>query len=192
MPKGAAAPKVRGPYSAQACTICRTKKSKCDGVKPVCGSCEASGRANECVWGRPSASRKPRTEAHFEALRRRADLLQGYVERLEATLAKCVCQDVTAHLQFRPDHLGEYGEREDSDKEGLVDSDDEIAQELYVPMQSLKLDDRSGGLLLHAITPPNKFDQIEAPHQPEARQVGRRVLYIMRRRHGHGPLSPRY
>ncbi|KAF7360517.1 Zn(2)-C6 fungal-type domain-containing protein [Mycena venus] len=44
MPKGLALPKGRGPYATQACTICRAKKSKCDGVKPVCGSCAASGK----------------------------------------------------------------------------------------------------------------------------------------------------
>ncbi|KAF7360528.1 Zn(2)-C6 fungal-type domain-containing protein [Mycena venus] len=44
MPKGLSLPKGRGPYATQACTICRAKKSKCDGVMPVCGSCAASGK----------------------------------------------------------------------------------------------------------------------------------------------------
>ncbi|KAJ7028670.1 hypothetical protein C8F04DRAFT_1289671 [Mycena alexandri] len=181
MPKGGAPPKVRGSYSSQACTICRSKKSKCDGVKPVCGSCEASGRANECVWGKASASRKPRTEAHFEALRRRGDLLEGYVERLEAMLAKCVCQDTTSHVQFRPpERPAEYSETEDSDIEGLLDSDEEIAQELQVGLQGpikhltlIQLDDRSGGLLLHGITAPVRFDSQthnEVSQRPEIRQ----------------------
>ncbi|KAJ7845918.1 hypothetical protein B0H13DRAFT_2094598 [Mycena leptocephala] len=158
MPKGLAFPKGRGPYAAQACTICRSKKSKCDGVKPVCGSCVASGRDEECSWGRDTAPRKPRTEAHFEALRKRADSLQAYVDRLEGILAKCVCQDVSPHLQFRPDQFGEQSEKEggDSDTE-VLNEDEEITQELSLPTQVLKLDDRLGGLVLHGITAPFRF-----------------------------------
>ncbi|KAJ7721047.1 hypothetical protein B0H16DRAFT_1699809 [Mycena metata] len=171
MPKESVEPKIRAPYSSQACTICRSKKSKCDGVKPVCGSCEVSGRANECVWGKASTSRKPRTEAHFEALRRRVDLLEGYVERLEAMLAKCVCQNATTHVQFRPSEPpAEYSEKEDSDPEDLLDSDEEIAQDLYAPMQSLKLDDRAGGLFIHGITLPVRLDSQEVSQPPESRQ----------------------
>ncbi|KAJ7481470.1 fungal-specific transcription factor domain-containing protein, partial [Mycena latifolia] len=153
-------PKSRAPYAAQACTICRAKKSKCDGVKPVCGSCIVSGRGEECSWGRSDAApRKPRTEAHFEALRKRADSAQAYADLLEGILAKCVCQDVTSHLQFRPRQLEEPAsgkEGVDSETE-ILDSDEEITQELTVPVQCLKLDDNLGGLLLHGITAPFRF-----------------------------------
>ncbi|KAJ7178072.1 fungal-specific transcription factor domain-containing protein [Mycena filopes] len=157
MPKGTSTnTKSRKPYAPQACTICRAKKSKCDGVKPVCGSCVASGRNEDCSWGKEAGPRKVRTEAHFEALRKRVDSLQAYVDSMEALLAKCVCQDVTSHLQLRPPQSGVEGE----DAQDVSDS--EIAQELTVPMQSLKacfaqLDDRTGGLLLHGITAPFRF-----------------------------------
>ncbi|KAJ6588295.1 fungal-specific transcription factor domain-containing protein [Mycena capillaripes] len=158
MPKGPALPRGRGPYATQACAICRAKKSKCDGVKPVCGSCAASGRDDECSWGRDTAPRKPRTEAHFEALRKRADSLQAYVDRLEAILGKCVCQDVSCHLQFRPQQLGERSGKDGGDSDtDVLDSDEEITQELTVPTQCLKLDDRLGGLLLHGVTAPFRF-----------------------------------
>jgi len=142
MPKGLVQPRSRGPYATQACTICRAKKSKCDGMKPVCGSCVTSGRADECSWGRDTAPRRPRTEAHFEALRKRADSLQAYVE-----------------LQFRPQQPGELSGQEgglDSDAD-VLDSDEEITQELTVPTQRLKLDERSGGLLHHGITAPSSI-----------------------------------
>ncbi|KAJ7465253.1 hypothetical protein FB451DRAFT_433027 [Mycena latifolia] len=148
MPKG----RTRGPYSTQACTICRAKKSKCDGVKPVCGSCGASSRDNECSWGRDTDSRKPRTEAHFEALRKRTDSLQAYADLLERMLAKCVCQDVQAHRpQKEP-----WGQEENYDSDAL-NSDEEITQELTVPVQCLKFDDNLGRLLLHGITAPFRF-----------------------------------
>ncbi|KAJ6588309.1 hypothetical protein B0H19DRAFT_203041 [Mycena capillaripes] len=158
MPKGPALRRSRGPYVTQACTICRAKKSKCDGEKPVCGSCAASGRDDECSWGRHTAWRKPRTEAHFEALRKRADSLQEYVDRLEAILGKCVCQDVSFHLQFRPQQLGVQSGTDGGDSDtDVFDSDEEITQELTVPTQYLKLDDRLGGLLLHGVTAPFRF-----------------------------------
>ncbi|KAJ7201487.1 hypothetical protein B0H12DRAFT_531505 [Mycena haematopus] len=64
MPKGLANPKGRGPYSTQACTICRSKKVKCDGVKPVCGSCAASGRDDEVRWMKTLSGK---TETIFSA-----------------------------------------------------------------------------------------------------------------------------
>ncbi|KAK7024943.1 Zn(2)-C6 fungal-type domain-containing protein [Favolaschia claudopus] len=156
MPKGAGT-RTRGPYASQACTICRAKKSKCDGVKPVCGSCVASGRDHECSWGRDTAPRKPRTEAHFEALRKRSDSQQAYIERLEGIIAKCVCQDVSGHLDFRPTQFsaGEILPKEEepeSDTDLLHSDEEEITTELTVPTQRLKLDDRLGNLVLHGVT----------------------------------------
>ncbi|KAJ7764577.1 fungal-specific transcription factor domain-containing protein [Mycena maculata] len=165
MPKGASHPRARKPYATQACTVCRTKKSKCDGVKPVCGSCVSSGRDDECLWGRDIAARKPRTEAHFEALRKRADSLQAYSELLEGTLAKCVCQDVSAHFEFRPQQSEELDCADGaSSSSEFIDSDEEITQELTVPAQRLKLDNNLGGLLLHGITSPFRFIN-RLPHE---------------------------
>ncbi|KAJ7481446.1 hypothetical protein FB451DRAFT_128986 [Mycena latifolia] len=149
----------RGTYAAQACNVCRSKKIKCDGIKPICGSCGGSGRDSECSWGRNIPVRKPRTEAHFESLRKRADALQAYVDFLEGMLSKCMCQDVSTRAQYRPDQAREYysgREASDSDLDTL-DSEEEITRELCVPVQALKLDDKSGGLLHHGSTAPMRF-----------------------------------
>jgi hypothetical protein len=94
----------------------------------------------QCSWGRHVPPRKPRTEAHFEALRKRECSLQAYVDLLEGILAKCICQD-GSYLQFRP-RLGEQDAREalggDSSDTDVLDSDEEITQELTVPLQRLK------------------------------------------------------
>ncbi|KAJ7481445.1 hypothetical protein FB451DRAFT_990665, partial [Mycena latifolia] len=147
----------RGSYAPQACNICRSKKIKCDSVKPVCGSCCASGRDAECSWGRNVTVRKPRTEAHFEALRKRADALQSYADLLEGLLSKCVCQDVSAHAQCRPDEPGEHLSGKSDSDEDTLDSDEEITLELCMPAQALKLDDKSGGLLHQGSTAPMRF-----------------------------------
>ncbi|KAJ7704479.1 hypothetical protein B0H17DRAFT_1039765 [Mycena rosella] len=148
----------RGSYASHACNICRSKKIKCDSIKPVCGSCGASGRDAECSWGRDVAVRKPRTEAHFESLRKHADALKAYAELLEGMLAKCVCQDASTHALQRPEQAREHSSRDGSESDGdTLDSDEEITQELCMPTQSLKLDDRSGGLLHHGATAPMRF-----------------------------------
>ncbi|OJJ01950.1 hypothetical protein ASPVEDRAFT_41488 [Aspergillus versicolor CBS 583.65] len=36
-----------------ACVPCRTKKIKCDGLRPVCGACSKNRRTeSECIWKR--------------------------------------------------------------------------------------------------------------------------------------------
>nr|GAT52865.1 predicted protein [Mycena chlorophos] len=169
------APRARGPYASQACNVCRSKKSKCDGVRPVCSSCAASGRDPECTWGRDTSARKPRTEAHFEALQKRADALQAYADGLEEILSHCACQDVSARLQHLksasilesppPAASGSPNSgAEDSDTE-WNDLDEVITQELTVPLKRLKLD--NGKLLYSGITDP--FRYIE-PSEPDRLQ----------------------
>ncbi|KAF7360524.1 Zn(2)-C6 fungal-type domain-containing protein [Mycena venus] len=146
-------------------------QSKCDGVKPVCGSCAASGKNDKCSWGRDTGRKY--TEAHIEALKKRAESLQAYGDQLEAMLARCVCQDVSSQLQFRPQEPGEQSEQGGESETDALDLDEEITRELAVPVEHLKarhsiqflrnleivlrqtqLDDRSGGLLLNVIAAP--------------------------------------
>ncbi|KAJ7151924.1 fungal-specific transcription factor domain-containing protein [Mycena crocata] len=66
-------------------------------------------------------------------------------------LSKCLCQNpggAEGHLQFRPEEMDEDGEEDDM-------SDTGIAQELCVPTENLKLEERD--LLLHGITAPFRF-----------------------------------
>ncbi|KAJ7268225.1 hypothetical protein B0H12DRAFT_1097560 [Mycena haematopus] len=171
MPKGLANPRSRKPYAIQACAICRAKKSKCDGAKPVCGSCAASGRDVECSWTQDAAPKKL-TPAHFEALRKRNDSLQAYVDLLEERLARCTCQDTSSHLQFRPQRPEDQGGEGGGDSASYaLDSEEEITQELTVHTQRLKLDDPSDDPLLHGgffrvdNNPQNKAARI--PQVPE-------------------------
>lgn len=84
------------------------RKTKCDGVQPTCGSCIASGRQGEvlllskiapsisncyqCSWTAGEPVRVPRTEAHFEALRKRIEILQDQVNTLQELVDKCNAQ----------------------------------------------------------------------------------------------------
>ena len=63
-----------------ACEPCRKKKCKCDGKRPVCGTCVA--RETECVYdGEPDARRsvtlKRKNEALVEEVKRMRDLLES-------------------------------------------------------------------------------------------------------------------
>ncbi|KAJ7764610.1 hypothetical protein DFH07DRAFT_916850 [Mycena maculata] len=158
-------PRARRPYASQACIICRAKKSNVTASSQSVVLVEILGGV---AWGRDAAPRKPRTEAHFEALRKRADSLQAYADMLEKIIAKCVCQDVSSHLQLRPQQCEELSGMEvgnDSENDVLeLESDEEITQELTAPVQRLKLDDNLGALLLHGITSPFQFGN-RLPHE---------------------------
>ncbi|KAF8241145.1 hypothetical protein L208DRAFT_1420221 [Tricholoma matsutake] len=157
----------RGSYATQACSVCRGKKTKCDGTKPICGPCSASGRRDECSWGKDSG-RKPRTEAHFEAMRKRADALEEYVNLLESVLEKCrrehggvSTDNGQSYLQFRPRNAEGIilPDDPDMDYDYLDDhngDDSGFSQELCLPTRQLKLGEE-GGLFLHGNTAVFRF-----------------------------------
>ncbi|KAG6819360.1 hypothetical protein H0H93_012543 [Arthromyces matolae] len=161
----------RGTYAQQACSICRGKKTKCDGNKPICGPCASSGRQDECSWGRESG-RKPRTEAHFEAMRKRADALEEYVNLLESMLEKCRrehgggADNGQSYLQFRPRDaegmiLPDEVDLDDNNEDINATEEDRVfSQELCRPTTNLKLEE--GNLLLHGNTAVFRF----APERP--------------------------
>ncbi|TFK31543.1 hypothetical protein BDQ12DRAFT_739935 [Crucibulum laeve] len=147
----------RGTYTLKVCDICRRKKIKCDGTRPVCSGCMSSGREDECTWTKQTA-RQPRTEAHFEAMRKRADALQ-----------KCrrehggISDNGQSYLQFRPldaDGMALPDEMEVEEDE-TSDGTDDPTQELCLPTQNLKLDE--GGLYFHGNTAIFRFAQAEVP-----------------------------
>jgi hypothetical protein len=77
---------ARRPYVHQACNFCRMRKTKCNGIKPICGPCETSG--HECTWGSESAKR-PSTKSYVESLKNRIEALETYTKVLEKKLAQC-------------------------------------------------------------------------------------------------------
>ncbi|KIK68195.1 hypothetical protein GYMLUDRAFT_237288 [Collybiopsis luxurians FD-317 M1] len=166
----------KGTYASRACNVCKRKKVKCDEIKPVCGTCEASGRSEECAWTGESA-RKPRTEAHFEAMRKRAEALERYANILESMLERCrkehggtFSKDGHEYLQFRPKEYGYYGSGdvegfEEGEEVGIgTDGEDDATAEICVSTENLTLDER--GLVLYGIAAPfrfantNKFDHV--------------------------------
>lgn len=151
--------RTRGPYSTQACDQCRRKKIKCNGEKPVCGSCESSKRAAECSWtGEPV--RVPRTEAHFEALRKRVEALQSYADSLESMLEQCRREHGGGanfeYKQLRPTSstLPDYFEPE----EHREDAEPDIVQELAMSTENLKLEDRN--LVVYGNVAPFRFAEV--------------------------------
>ncbi|KIY43005.1 hypothetical protein FISHEDRAFT_26732, partial [Fistulina hepatica ATCC 64428] len=167
----------KGTYVSQACSVCRDRKIKCDGAKPVCTPCGLHGRHDECTWGRESA-RKPRTEAHFQALRRRIQVLEAMVEQ---------CRQEHGPLSGLPSDSGAslpnpipvsptesylsalVNDDDESDAESVAASTGgyiDITQELCLPTRNLKLEDRD--LLFHGVTAPFSYEpgSPSVPPQP--------------------------
>ncbi|PBK66328.1 hypothetical protein ARMSODRAFT_960314 [Armillaria solidipes] len=151
------ASRARAPYAVQACDVCRRKKIRCNGVRPVCGSCEASKRHNECSWTGESV-RHPRTEAHFEALRKRINALEAYCETLESMIDKCnkdygglSSGNPTTYLELRPSP--EYQELE-------IEESGNASQELVAATENLKLEDRD--LVNYGNVAPFRFAPVPA------------------------------
>lgn len=103
----------------------------------------------QCSWGAESV-RKPRTEAHFEAMRKRADALREYANLLESMLEKCrrehggTSDNGQSYLQFRPQDADNMVLPDDIDVELFDDTSGDpdsgsITQELCVPTQNLKV-----------------------------------------------------
>ncbi|KAK0469221.1 uncharacterized protein EV420DRAFT_15384 [Desarmillaria tabescens] len=168
----------RGTYASHACNVCRAKRVKCDEVKPVCGFCQASGRNDECSWTGESA-RRPRTEAHYEALRKRADALKAYADLLESLLEKCrrehggVSEESMSYLQFRPPDAGSAildnevpPPHDDGADANQVDGED-ITREICVPTRNLKLEDSQ--LVFYGIAAPFRLDQTPAKSRVTSR-----------------------
>ncbi|CAK5284862.1 unnamed protein product [Mycena citricolor] len=162
----------------------RTRKH----IPQACDVCRASSlgvvlrqrRGRQCTWLKGTV-RKPRTEAHFEALRKQVDSLQAYCRALEERVAICSCRTKSESDSLsRPlasfdeeDEENDFGDQQaDGAWEGARGEDveeeelDDIAQELCIPAQDLKLGERE--LESHGITAPFRFlaDSIDNPPAP--------------------------
>ncbi|KAJ7291291.1 hypothetical protein C8J57DRAFT_1211771 [Mycena rebaudengoi] len=171
MPKALEAPS-RGRYTPQACNICRARQvlrialpgvgaTDCDA-----GSQNATARnllvahaqpRVVCSWGRDSTPRRrPRTEAHFEALRKRTDALQAY--------------DVSAHHQFRPPSEVEANGNNElpvDSEDTTAEQDDDEAQELFLWTQFLKANEKLATRECYGIATPARLPKNETSGSPE-------------------------
>ncbi|KAH9474420.1 Nitrogen assimilation transcription factor nit-4 [Psilocybe cubensis] len=182
---GTGNPRGRGTYNP-ACDVCARKKTKCDGIKPVCQPCRQQGRQQECAWTK-NPVRKPRTEQHFEALHKRAENLavrnneyRKYADYLESLLDECF-QDYHSHrtIDFRAsrpqetdlpsssstnlDHEFDVTVVGDEDNEHDSENGDP-AKEICIPPQSLQIEE--GRLIHHGRTSPFIFSSVDVPPQP--------------------------
>ncbi|PPQ92012.1 hypothetical protein CVT25_004869 [Psilocybe cyanescens] len=184
---GTGNPRGRGTYNP-ACDVCARKKTKCDGIKPVCQPCRQQGRQQECAWTK-NPVRKPRTEQHFEALHKRAENLalrnneyRKYADYLESLLDECH-QDYHSHrnVDFRASRPSEtdvlVGSSTDlldhdfdfsvlgNEENDLSSDNGDPTKEICIPTQSLKIEE--GGLIHHyGNTAPFRFESLEVPSQP--------------------------
>lgn len=64
--------------SARACEACRTRKTKCDGVRPTCGQCTYHG--NRCTY---EDVKRVRDQKMLDVLARRVDRYETLLRSLE-------------------------------------------------------------------------------------------------------------
>ncbi|TFK73146.1 hypothetical protein BDN72DRAFT_247733 [Pluteus cervinus] len=131
---------TRGKYAAQACSVCRSKKTRCDGRQPVCEPCMNSGRQDECTWDKEKI-RKPRTEQHFEAMRKKMHAFKSYALQLEVLVENCKREhgqglDIgSSGLLSRPQEMDFM---EDSDSEDCeYEIDEEPASDIDDPVDEI-------------------------------------------------------
>ncbi|KAI9307040.1 fungal-specific transcription factor domain-containing protein [Cunninghamella echinulata] len=62
---------------AQACLVCRKKKTKCDGIKPVCGNCN---RLNQQCSYAPSNRKRGSRQVHIEVLEQRLAKMESLLK----------------------------------------------------------------------------------------------------------------
>ncbi|KAJ3560388.1 hypothetical protein NP233_g10873 [Leucocoprinus birnbaumii] len=149
-------------------------KIKCDGGKPSCETCINNGRQSECSYGK-EPPRRPRTEAHFQAMLKDNEILREYIRLLESVLEQCSKEHPGSkahkYLESRPANLEEIPESPEEvvnevveeEEEGQDDND--VAKELCLPTQNLRLGEE-GGLLLHGGTAPFRYISEPMPPRP--------------------------
>ncbi|PPQ63888.1 hypothetical protein CVT24_010355 [Panaeolus cyanescens] len=191
---GSGNPRGRGSYNP-ACDVCARKKTKCDGIKPICNPCRSQGRELECAWTKNPA-RKPRSEAHFEALqkyaentRKCAEEFRKYADYLESLVDQLHKENPARAFDFRSSRPSDIdgifngsGVNDDYDHDfdlahmniATMDIEDhehhdpDPTKEIRIPTQSFKIEE--GGTFQHygptAVFRPFNY-QSEPP--PEAR-----------------------
>ena len=135
------------------------RKTKCDGIKPVCKPCRQQGRESEvstsspmhihiscshcllqCSWTK-NPVRKPRTEQHFEAMRKKMHAFKSYALQLEVLVENCKREhgqglDIgSSGLLSRPQEMDFM---EDSDSEDCeYEIDEEPASDIDDPVDEI-------------------------------------------------------
>ncbi|KAI1070835.1 hypothetical protein LB507_006814 [Fusarium sp. FIESC RH6] len=67
--------------SALACNLCRTKRIKCDGQRPICTTCITNGE--RCEYTSQDSNRKPPSKRYVEALQERIRSLESRLEKYQ-------------------------------------------------------------------------------------------------------------
>jgi hypothetical protein len=95
MTKSSAEPPAKRVKVTLACTICRKKKVKCDGIQPSCSRCKSIGTT--CQYSDPPKKRGP-PKGYVEVIENRA-------HRIESLLGKEYHQQLTPISPSTPSSL---------------------------------------------------------------------------------------
>ncbi|KAJ2928460.1 hypothetical protein H1R20_g8634, partial [Candolleomyces eurysporus] len=153
----------------------RGTKVRCDGKRPICGTCENSNRPSECSWSKDGTPLRKRTnEAFVESLKKRNDALSEYTAFLESLVERCRREHGgtadSAYLHRRPDDIEiplddvdptDYGGQEDEP----MDVENHSIHGLIAPIQRLTLLE-GGGLITYGSTSVFRFRPINIQNVP--------------------------
>ncbi|KAF7771695.1 transcriptional regulator family: Fungal Specific TF [Agaricus bisporus var. burnettii] len=90
----------------KACAVCRAHKIRCDGVRPICGSCRRKPKADACDWDNSQSKSKVATlEETIETLKARI---------FELEHPELVTPSVTLHYPYRRDDEESFSHRSTS------------------------------------------------------------------------------
>ncbi|KAH6911585.1 hypothetical protein BKA70DRAFT_860549 [Coprinopsis sp. MPI-PUGE-AT-0042] len=167
----------RAAYVPQACSVCRHRKVRCDGKRPVCSGCMASNRADECLWVKDAPPpRKTRNEAFFQALKKRNEALKEYVTYLESLLERCQKEHGGLHgetyMQRRPRDIhmsfdDSTGTANEAGVDEGAEGDTTEIQGLIAPIQKLSLE--RGSLMTFGSTSIMRFKPAITSKSPPSR-----------------------
>ncbi|KAH7105785.1 hypothetical protein BKA62DRAFT_687959 [Auriculariales sp. MPI-PUGE-AT-0066] len=101
-PPGTGTSRRKDKHVSRACNGCRRRKSKCDGVQPVCGTCAMQN--HECTWTSEEDGRRPATKAQVDAMSMEIRALKDERDRQDAMVTHL--QNEILRLGGGPPHAG--------------------------------------------------------------------------------------
>ncbi|KAG8705049.1 hypothetical protein FRC08_001878 [Ceratobasidium sp. 394] len=142
-----------------ACDSCRSRKRKCDGVRPVCGQCRANNHA--CAFNVHVDKRKPPSKTYVLALEARIKTLEARGQVLEQLLRDASITvpspesdgiDLSAFLE-----AGQRSSAEPDDPDDALPEDSGASVAALLDIGKLRLD-----------VAPSKLDSSHQPGSPVA------------------------
>ncbi|KAK0218096.1 fungal-specific transcription factor domain-containing protein [Armillaria fumosa] len=148
----------RKSHVSRACNACRRRKSKCDAIKPKCGTCSLYN--DDCQYTTEQDGRKPVTKPYVDALKQRIRVLEFLLRErgIEEFTSLTESQPLVHGLVYEDTTAG--GSPNDLDAEPEDESSDAFSVNDF-GINRLKIDDDTGELRQYG--PTSAFMHLPEP-----------------------------